>query len=227
MKKKARSLIVFALMLTAFSAFSQETSVAIMKKTEVKKNMNTNSALSVKIDPIQFLRGDIPLYFEKNIYNNLAIEAGVGITLKDYILNLSDDIAWDEHSEVGINRNIGYSYRFAIRYYAYDYSFASEGMYFELKYRSQVYSADLQSIGSEKNLDKKLKHTNSDVLLSVGYVKFFEENAFIEPYIGFGIRNRRFDRINLDQTNNASFELVKENETVPLISLGVKLGISF
>lgn len=229
MKKLVFKLLAISLVLISSSTFSQEGTVAVMEKTETNENTNSNSIISIKLNPVLFLRGDIPLYFEKNIYNNLTAEAGIGMTLNDYILNLSNDIAWEQESEVGINRSIGYSYRVALRYYASDYNFTSEGMYFELKYRSQVYNAELQNIGLIENIDKSLKHTNNDVLLTVGFVQIFEENAFFEPYVGLGVRSRSYDQINFDKTNDivTSYNVEAKTDLVPLLTIGVKLGIVF
>ena len=227
MKSYIFRILVVLLFSVSINSFSQDNVVVTEMSNETKSDYS-KSRQSIKINPLLFARGDMPIYFEKSIYNNLALEAGVGITLQDYVVNIFDDIVWDNNSQIGINRKIGYSYRLGLRYYASDYNFESEGMYFEIIYRSQLYGATLDKVGELTNLSNDLKHVNNDVLFTLGFVQIFDENAFIDPFIGFGIRRRNYDTISFETVNSTTtYSIVNENDVVPTLTLGVKFGILF
>jgi hypothetical protein len=184
-----------------------------------------HGSLSIKMNPLIFFRGDIPLYFEKSFSSKFAIEIGAGLTHTDYLAVASDEIEGFSYKDSEIKAELGFSGRVGFRYYASNYGFEPEGIYFAIEYRYQHYNSVLNSVGTIDNLNEKLQRTNSDFRLTLGYVNYFDENVYIEPYAGFGIRARSIDRFITDETTN-TINIGSESDIVPFLSLGFKIGIS-
>lgn len=186
---------------------------------------------SIKLNPLLFFRGDIPLYFETGMSKNFAFEGGAGFTNTDYVSAASDLFSGFDYEAIGLDlkNKIGYSARIGVRYYASDYGFQSEGFYFGITYRIQTYNSEVISNLTVPAFKKDLQRTNNDFRLMFGYVNYFDNNAFIEPYVGLGIRGRAIDRIGFTTdpaTGVTEFGSYTDKETVPLLTLGFKLGIS-
>ncbi len=97
---------------------------------------------------------------------------------------------------------MGWSGRIGVRYYAANYGYQPEGLYFALDYRMQRYSSTLRSVGSITALNQDLSRINNDVRFTLGYVKYWGDNFFIEPYAGFGIRSSKIDVAVPDELSN-------------------------
>jgi len=204
-----RKLFIFIFIAIGLKAFAQDPSSVKMEYDE-SKDVSKNYAKSrtaIKLNPLLFFRGDVPIYVERNITDKFSLEAGVGFTMVDYLSDLSFEPAVSERE-----MEIGLSYRAGVRYYAADFSFEPEGVYFSAEYRYQNYKFNY--------MDLSHSYSNSDIRLTMGYLSNIEEHVFIEPYAGFGFRNRTFkypSSLNYD---------VKDG-LVPFLSLGFKMGISF
>lgn len=226
MKKRLLLTGALALMVGVSSCLMAQNNPVIKMEMEQAKEQTRGARSNhiVKLNPLMFLRGDVPIYYENNFSSNLSLEAGVGFTLKDYLKNSFSDSVWDMYNlDTEEKMKIGYSFRIGVRYYAANFGFEPEGLYFGLNYRYQKYQSTLTSVGSLDAMDEDLQITNGDVFLSVGFVFLFEENAFIDPYMGFGFRSRSYDKVSL---NGASYQIEQEDDIVPLFVAGLKFAIS-
>jgi hypothetical protein len=80
-------LISFLLAVSISSIQAQETvyfKKDDSKKSSARKNISSPSNI-IKISPLSFIVGVIPIYYERAITNTFAIQAGLGITTKNYI----------------------------------------------------------------------------------------------------------------------------------------------
>ena len=248
MKKEYLILAIFLAVSSQF-AIAQNRAVVqveLIDEDDQGKSRGSGSAFesfSVKLNPLLFFRGNIPIYVEANLSEKAAVEVGVGFTHKDYLdinsswfggynLNIDEDITIEKSN---ITNDIGMSFHLGLRYYASGSSWQSEGPYFGIDYRFQQYNAILNGYTTYWNgdyatisdLDDKLSRVNHDFKLSFGYLYYFEDNAFIEPYVGMGIRARTIDQFGEVTTGNvSSIAFFEEKEKVPFLSLGIKIGIS-
>jgi len=228
--KKTYLLALISIVLMNINAIAQNRNVIQLEMSDDKEEQGSvaktkHGSLSIKMNPLIFFRGDIPLYLEKSFSSKFAIEAGVGLTHTDYLAVASDEIEGFDYKDSDINAELGFSGRVGLRYYASNYGFEPEGVYFAIEYRYQRYNSVLNSLMTIENLDQKLKRTNSDFKLTLGYVNYFDENVYIEPYVGFGIRARSIDRFSGDEVLN-TVSITSESDIVPFLSLGFKIGIS-
>lgn len=182
-----------------------------------------HGVMSVKMNPLLFFRGDIPLYIETTVTSQFAFEVGAGVTIEDYF-NFQLYVS-DEYSST-IKPELGFSGRVGVRYYAANYGYQPEGLYFGLDYRLQKYNSTLTQAGTVSLLNQNLSRLNSDVRLTMGYVNYWGDNFFIEPYAGFGIRSRTMDKATPNETAN-TVSVSSETDLFPILSLGAKIGIWF
>jgi hypothetical protein len=231
--KKYFLLILFQLGLVIFIQ-AQDSYIKHFDKRKAhtfQNNLSTSNKHIIKINPLAFARGDIPLFYETTRNGRLGIEASIGVTIKDYIGDTYTTILEEieEIDEFGTNTNRydklnkpGYSFRVGLRYYAIDHGGIPEGLYFGLNYRNQTYRSKLTSYnGIETN--KMLINTYNDAFLSFGWLILLDKNVYIDPYIGLGLRNR--SRYDLEPTENEWYQVEMNNDIVPLVLVGLKLGI--
>jgi hypothetical protein len=216
-----KQLLYIILLIGVYTAsYAQNRQVIQMELEEEGSVKKKHSRMAMKINPLLFFRGDIPVYLESTLTDKISFEVGVGITLTDYIFELSRS----NYEELDLDSRTGYSYRLGFRYYASDYSFEPVGVYFALEHRHQTYNSTLVECGDIKNISKDLSRKNNDFRLTIGYMNVFEENVFFEPYAGFGLRNRSYNEITCTDTD---YSIENENDMVPYLSLGFKVGIIF
>ena len=226
------TLTLFALFLGLTSLVAQNRNVVqveVVEENESQKSGWFQNTL-IKLNPLLFLRGDIPLYFETGMSKDFAIEAGIGFTNTDYVSFGSDLFSGFDYEAAGfdLKNKLGYSGRIGVRYYASDYGFQSEGFYFGVTFRHQAYNSEVTSTVIGAGFKQELHRTNNDFSMMFGYVNYFDNNAYIEPYVGLGIRSRAIDQLGVytDPTTGISqFSGVTDVESVPLLSIGFKLGI--
>ena len=211
----------FLLIIAASNLTAQNPSSVQMENTEESGSNYSESRNMIKLNPLLFFRGDVPVYYEKSLTDKIALEAGVGFTLIDYF-NYSYLIDGYDYKE---NDKLGYSVLLGLRYYASDYSYMQEGFYFGFNVRYQSYKSDFISI-EDIAYKGSNNSANLDVRLHIGYLYMWEENFFIEPYLAFGLRNKSFQEITFD---DASQLYSTSSQTIqnPIFSLGFKFGIAF
>lgn len=181
----------------------------------------------IKINPILFLRGDIPIYYERALSGKFSAEVGFGMTIRDYISSVTTLGGEVYQDGIDIKPNLGYSINLGARYYPSNYVYQPEGVFLGLDYRFQKYNATAENTNIIFT-KTAITEQNNDVRLLLGYIKYFEENVFIEWYSGFGVRHKVYDSISL-QDNGVfkSASVSSKNFLLPYLSLGFKIGVAF
>ena len=65
----------------------------------------------IRVDPILYLRGDIPVFYERRLGRLISAEVGLGITVKDFWRD------YGEQTTQGMGRKINTPYRLMVDYY--------------------------------------------------------------------------------------------------------------
>ncbi|PLX06040.1 MAG: hypothetical protein C0596_16235 [Marinilabiliales bacterium] len=220
--KKVIILVLLSIFMCIYVTAQVQVNVVDENTTEDQNNNDLHGVMSIKLNPLLFIRGDIPLYFELSLTSQVAVEVGAGLTIIDYFSTQS--LFLDGAFNEDISPKIGYSGRIGLRYYAANYGYQPEGLYFALDYRFQRYNYTLNSLGSMSDLNEDISNINNDGKLTVGYVKYWGDNFFFEPYAGFGIRTSTIDFATPNATFN-SYTIEQNKYLLPLLSLGFKIGI--
>ncbi len=197
---------------------------------------------AIKLNPLLFFRGEIPLLYERALTHRLSMELGVGFTWRDY-LNLNFSGGGGDADDYGAGTNIiaKPTYHLGIRWYHSD-DIEPQGWYTQLGFAHIEYVKDIK----EKNLDgsfstvkRRDERIYNDIRLLCGYqLLSASSNWLFDVYGGVALRNRSLNRVketlvldpNPDEIGEpAQYKYDEEPSTdiVPAFFLGVKVGLGF
>lgn len=205
------------------------------KDTSIQKN-------ALKVNPLLYVRGEIPIYYERALNNYFSVEAAIGITFKDYTSGLFDDgNSFGESKEEKINSNV--SFKLGLRYYSG--GVVMDGFYFALEFAKRDYSKDLTftitdniynaTTGTSTTITSAYNFKESDnhqeFKLIVGSQEhYYWDNVFVDYYIGAGIDKYTEVKVNSESnatTNKYDYSLKTSSKTAPRFYLGLKFGFMF
>ncbi len=203
-----RKSILFLSLLTFITktVFAQETVYFKSDKIKTSKSKKkTSSTLNIiKIAPFAFIGGNIPVFYERSINETFSIQAGIGITSKNYLLDVlraaSDDgsgsgsvygaqkIVWSNGQVDNISNQIddldnnylsrksklGFSY--SIEPKVYLESEGLEGAFFSLSYNGAKYSNSINTI------KKGLPYSSNPVLDGGTFIEYYKINNLLVNY---------------------------------------------
>ena len=149
----------------------------------------------VKINVLSIIIGDLPVYYERIFGKSFSIEIGAGILLPYYIPEVTQ--LFSNKSEI-VDPNFGYSIWLHPKYYIQQ---APELNYFGIQFRRRNYNQTIIC---------------TDLTFNYG-LQFILGNRFILDYnVGLGFRFKTQKSPNIEK---------EINEVVPVLPVGVKLGI--
>jgi hypothetical protein len=185
------------------NVFDRNTKTGSANLNDLNKSGTVKKLNAFKINPFLLANGEIPVFYERELGNDFALQAGVGLTLKDYVQSLFDTTDGILAPPKGLLSNApevwktGVCFNAGIRYYFDD---VMDGLYIsaDVGYRSNpiqfpeiiydVYGNQTSSgpttyyNGSYHNIDFK-------ILLGGEYSLFDSDHLLIEWYAGIGLRS--------------------------------------
>ncbi len=187
---------------------------------------------ALKLNPLLFLRGEIPIYYERALSNRLSAQLGFGMTWRNYI-NFNLDA--DEVDDFGQGTKIiaKPSFHIAARYYFGD-DLEPAGTYMELEFAHLEYAKDISAKDSARQITDEKFHDSrvyNDLRLLFGHQSLSAtSNWLVDFYGGVGLRDRRmiivqetFDPIALQY----EYSTKEVDDIVPVLFLGVRIGLGF
>lgn len=214
------------------------------KKEKIKDVDFRKNAL--KINPLLYLRGELPIYYERALTQNLSIEAAVGMTFKDYsagFANSFDESSNNYNSERAKEKVIpNTSFKLGLRYYSGDV--VLDGFYFAIEYAKRDYTKEVtitdeivtNTVGFSNTFatvvyNFKEEEFHNEIKLIVGSQEhYYWDNVFIDYYLGAGIDKYSEKKIEVTYNSTTSqndYVLNSKSETVPRFYLGLKIGFVF
>ncbi len=189
----------------------------------------------IKVNPLLFFRGEVPIYYERALSPNLSIEVGVGVTLRDYLkMSFGGDDADDFGAGTEIIPNL--SLHGGIRFYLTD-DLEPQGWYIQptfshLRYEKAILvrQPDGQYTDDQNYHDIRIFN---DIRLLFGHQMLgYGSNWLFDVYGGFGFRDRSMqvvqERIDLSVSPPTyTYDIDDRNDQVPAFYLGVKVGLGF
>jgi hypothetical protein len=180
----------------------------------------------IKINPLLIFNGDIPIYWERRIKDQVSVEAGLGFTHMDYVNNIFTLSDQTGNLEVR-NAKPGYSLMIAAKYYPSKFTKALDDIYFGPEIRYRKYNTEVEDC-SPTSLTGFVAEDRTliDFKLNVGYIYYLSDRVIVDFYGGIGMRSRN---INSSTCNNSRTAMISThiNDMVPVISAGIKLGFGF
>ncbi len=221
-----------------FVAYGQEPRPRVLLyKDRMQAEFDTVNVVKnvVKVNPLLFFRGEIPLYFERALTPNLSIEIGGGITLRNY---LAMSFSSDDADDFGAGTEIipGYSFHGGLRFYLTD-DLEPQGWYIQptfshLRYEKAILVRQLDGSFLE---DERLHdiRTFNDIRLLFGHqILSYSSNWLFDIYGGVAVRDRDMrvvqERIDLSVVPAGyNYDVEQRNDRIPAFFLGVKVGLGF
>lgn len=209
----------------------------VLQKDRLQQQFDTVKCVknAIKLNPLLFFRGEIPIYYERALTPNLSLELGVGVTLRNY---LALSFVGDDADDFGAGTEIvpNPSFHFGARYYLTE-DLEPQGWYTQLEFAMLKYSKDIRvrdpNNPANQFTDQKLRdeRTYNDIRLLAGYQMLsWSSNWLLDFYGGVALRSRHTEKVNetLDLTTDQYLYSTEESDdVVPALFLGVKLGLGF
>jgi hypothetical protein len=192
----------------------------------------------IKCEPTLLLNGDLPIHYEYFLFKRMSLEAGLGLTFRDYIRDLAFDFndllsksPEGKGSEFARAR-LGVSFRAGVRFYPTKKAETGSGPYFAFQFQAKSYNwvSEYKSEKFSVPIEANEKRNFTDFNLIFGKQKVFKSNITIDMYGGLGVRSRTIKRykINPSSESNATPLLDDEKtDLIPNIVAGFKLGFAF
>lgn len=235
-----RALPVAVLACVAAGAFAQKPKAkVVLYKERLAAQFDTVDCVknAFKINPLLFFRGEIPLYYERALTPKLSLEAGLGVTLRNYLaLSFVGDDADDFGAGTDIIPNL--SYHMGVRWYFED-DLEPVGTYMQVEYAHLMYSKDIHAKdpdGSITDETRRDERTYNDLRLLFGYQALgVSNNWLVDIYGGIAMRARHQIIVNEDHTisgdpdvpDSYAYSVDENNDIVPALFLGVRIGLGF
>jgi hypothetical protein len=232
------------------------TNVIVFDKTDLKTSSDSTIKKTdkisqfknaIKLNPLLFLRGELPVYYERVINKNFSLEVAIGVTFKDYLGGMFEEISSDDFGFMGADvtekMKANLSYKFGVRFFPSGY--ALDGVYFSLEFAKRNYDMNLSIKNSLPEFDPitftqiqnntiytfNEQRYHNELKFIYGENEFFYwDNSFLDFYIGAGIdfySEKKVKATTDNITNKQTYTLESSNNIVPKFYLGVKYGFVF
>lgn len=230
-----RPLLFMVLLLTAFSAAAQPGKAkVVLYKDRLAAQFDTVNCVKnvVKINPLLFFRGEIPIYFERAINPRVSIEAGIGVTLRNY---LALSFTGDDADDFGAGTEIipRPSFNVGLRYYLVD-DLEPNGSYLQVTFAHLNYTKDIRTKGPTGEFtDVVLRddRTYNDVRFLLGYQMLSSNSNWMFDIYGGPAYRDRFnvkvqERVDFT-TDQFTYAIEESKDQTIAFFLGVKVGLGF
>jgi len=191
----------------------------------------------IKINPLLFFRGEIPIYFEHAISQRVSMEIGAGVTYRNY-LHLT--FAGDDADDFGAGTKIipKPAFHLGARYYFKD-ELEPDGAYLQIEFAYLDYAKDISlkkdTTGEFTGKTLHDERVYNDVRLYYGYQLLnSSSNWLFDVYGGVALRSRHLEVVHENQKVDAltgvltyDYTLDKSTDLVPAFFLGIKVGVGF
>ena len=186
----------------------------------------------LKFNPLLFLRGEIPLYYERALSHRLSAELAAGVTTRNY---LGGEFSGDSPDDFSAGTRIlpRLAAHAGFRWYFTD-DLEPQGAYVQAEFAYLDHAKDIAMKDSTGRLtDATLRDRSqyNDVRMYFGYQRLAStSNWLFDAYCGLGLRNRSITRVNerLDLAEREwSYSVTDKHDSVLALFLGVKLGYGF
>ena len=241
-----KQFVLLSLLCISIIAKAQDTSKAkvitydpfntstIDTKTDIKIDMNT-----IKWNVSLLSRGIFLFDYERVITKHLSLEAGIGITYRDYSFEMfnnammSNNSFYLDNNETNTNLVIkpGFAFNASPRIYPTDGYM--EGFYFAPIFRFRNYNIQLEDpvfYNDSTNADQTFRGSNnfgyktSEYGFLIGYQT--EQSSWFDItwdyYFGVSFRNNTYKDLKYKGT---SLTIVDKTSSFPSILFGIKIGI--
>ena len=262
-------LVFFFLLIISASTFAQkdkepkqrDSSIIIFSEsprpTKSSKKYTAGDNNVIKIAPLGFLKGCLPVYYERRIADFFTIQAGVGVTTRNYIRGLVYDALDNDNTDKsniqyswntsntsdiygGEDDLFNYNYRKAKPGYfvslqprLYFESEAPEGSFLALSFDHYQYNSQSQALaGNDYNVrgNKTIdEYEKMNDLMVVFGSQVLYDRISLEYTSGIGVRNIKGEKyaVAMDGYGKAVGGMANYKKTTLNLELSIKVGFHF
>jgi hypothetical protein len=230
--------VLIVLIVAAIEGIAQDPKPkVILYKDRLAQEFDTVDVVKnvLKVNPLLFFRGEVPLYYERALTHKLSVELAVGVTLRNYLaMSFDGDDADDFGAGTEIIPNI--SYLGGLRWY-FTEDLEPQGWYIQPTFAHLSYEKAIlvrQPDGSF--VEDVLLHdvrTFNDIRLLFGHqLLSYSSNWLFDFYGGIAFRDRHMMVVKekIDPTQQPAtytYTVEERKDRVPAVFLGVKVGLGF
>jgi hypothetical protein len=185
---------------------------------------------AIKIDPVQIVVGEYELIYERILSNHWSVEAGLGITRRNYLADRRGDYTLDDLGQ-NVSIETGYSFTLSFRNYFRD-SPELIGPYMELGGNIRQYDLTYSVIDTSGALTgdsfpDTRKFTSG--FLNIGFQALPQNsNIFADFYVGVALRYADLSIIRAEDIHDPETYFYEETEEWRWgFNIGVKIGVGF
>ncbi len=184
----------------------------------------------IKINPLLFFRGELPVYLEQKITGNLSVEAAYLWTKNDVFAGAFDH---DLGAQSGITEvKTGNGYKLALRWY-FRNNLELSGAYISAEYGEREFMTNYfqrDTLGISTN-ERILDRRNFREIKLIGGIQNlgYYSNFFLDFYGGVGYKFKDFQEVHLEpdiSTQPSHFLVFNKSEGIAFY-LGFKVGFGF
>ena len=240
----SRSCLLLILVLVGTGLHAQEMerkkrpkrSSVVLYKERLAAQFDTVKSVKnvIKLNPLLFFRGEIPIYYERALTPHLGIEAGLGFTWRNYLnVSLVGDATDADDYGAGTDLIARPSYHLGIRWYFPD-DIEPQGTYAQIEFAHLEYLKDISRKDSSgfftdvKDLDSRIYN---DFRVLIGYQRLsVTSNWLFDVYGGLALRDRHLEIVKetLDLSQGVyNYAIETKDDLTAAFFLGVKVGIGF
>lgn len=186
-------------------------------------------ATAIKINPLLFFRGELPIYLEQKITGNLSVEGAYSMTRRDLFSGTFDHDLDDLSRQVEIESGRGY--KFGIRYYL-EASEELHGFYVSAQYATREYKKyffqedTLGLITTDKIMD--IREISEYKLIFGSQNLSYYSNFFFDIYAGVGWRKKDYIEVHREVRGIVPSHFTRDTNGENLsFYLGLKIGVGF
>ncbi len=238
----------------ALGVFAQDTVHFQKVIPESKKSIRSTEQNIIKISPLAFISGLVPVYYERELTPFLSIQAGAGITTHNYLKALystvnddddtGGDVTWNQDFSGSAsnylgkydykNRKSGIGYYFSFQPRIYFQSEGLDGSFLGLSYDYTHYVTNQKKIIPGQSGDPQFTGGNfsefeklSDISAWFGTQTLYDRIS-VEYSLGVGLRKIRSSHYAYSYAGNELIDGVLElNKTKVAFNLSLKVGYHF
>ena len=252
----AISLVVFSICATEAHAqevvyFKKDTTVNFTTAKKKKRSTETNF---VKIAPLSFLSGSVPIYYERKINDFLSVQVGAGVTTRNYLKewinngeiggnngdNNKDEIKWN--GVTPYNNNLNSHSDFTNRKSSIGYTVSVEPrIYFDNEGIGGSFVSIGYSLSKYKTSSRQIQTGVNDLMFINSYFPEYEsisdvsvnfgsqtlnDRISIEYTFGIALRNKKGERYAYTYDTNSKYidGLASYKKTIPAFLFSFKVG---
>ncbi|MBL7962686.1 MAG: hypothetical protein JNM31_02465 [Flavobacteriales bacterium] len=219
----------------ALWAQTKERTKVVLYKDRLAAQFDTVNCVKnvVKANPLLFLRGELPFFYERALTPKLSLEVGVGVTFRDYLsFSLGGQTASADYG-AGTTIVPRLSYHVGARFYLTD-DLEPQGWYLQFAMAHLEYVTDITEKNSDGQFsDRTLRDERifNDLRGLFGFQMLSgTSNWLIDFYGGLGMRFRDMtivtERTDL-ATSQWTYTTEQVDDIVPVLYAGFKVGLGF